>query len=71
MKKFVCDICNLEVKEEKLLTLQDWIRPSEVKEVCQSCFDQIVKMNQRIKDITDKAHTQFIREWIKRFKESK
>lgn len=71
MKKFVCDICKLEVEEKALLTLQDWIRPPEVKEVCESCFKQIVEMNRSIENITEKTHVHFIRNWITRFKESK
>jgi hypothetical protein len=50
MKKFMCDICQIEVKQYDLTELYSWYQIGGIVDVCSDCNKEISNAQSRIYD---------------------
>ncbi len=70
MKKFACDVCGIELKQNYELTeLYDDIKPIGISDVCVSCYAKIVIAKSNIEEALRPIKTSWIKGIIKKMKE--
>lgn len=67
MKKFKCDICGKEVRDEfQLNTLLPGISPPlyDIEDVCKDCMNEIEKVNTKIQAVVEKSRQNWLQKVI-------
>jgi hypothetical protein len=66
MRKFVCDICGVEVPQYHLNTLYDWYQQTGIEDVCDDCNKKIKDVINKIDDAIKPVKHHWVRDFIKK-----